>query len=256
MTRNRGWILLAFGLLLGIGAAVLIFLTLRQQSAVAAEQARAEILAANVPVATRPLPIAARPLEAGETITPDDYLMKEFPLDLVPVGAIATVEELDNQVLVAPVGQGETFSPRVLRGNDAARTSQRIKEGYVLFAFPIVDLMSKINIIQDGDRIDLLLTMVAPATDDQEGGLTTAITLQNIEVFQVLRPAASDEEDAPQGDAISLLLLMKPEDAVMVKYIKDSGGVIDFALRSSMDEAEVTAPAVNQWELFRRYEFK
>jgi pilus assembly protein CpaB len=46
---------------------------------------------------------------------------------------------------------------------------------------------------------------------------------------------------------------MKPEDAVMVKFAKDTGGTIDFTLRSPLDENTFQAPPVDDAELLRRY---
>jgi pilus assembly protein CpaB len=46
---------------------------------------------------------------------------------------------------------------------------------------------------------------------------------------------------------------MKPEDAVLVKFVKDSGGTIDFTLRSPQDQGNFQAPALDDAELIRRY---
>ena len=99
--------------------------------------------------------------------------------------------------------------------------------------------------------MDLLLTIQVKSPDGQDGGKATAITLQNIEVFKVLRPQATEEEKQPKATA--LLFSMKPEDAVMVKFAKDTGGTIDFTLRSPLDEDTFKAPAVDDAELLRRY---
>jgi len=144
--------------------------------------------------------------------------------------AVRERDRLVGHGVVQPVGQGETFRGSEFLGGSGAAISQQLKQGEVLFAFPIVDLLSQSNLIQDGDHVDLLLTIQQKGPNGEDLGKATAITLQNIEIFKVLRPQATEDEQQPRATA--LLLSMKPEDAVMIKFVKDSGGTIDFTLRS------------------------
>ena len=152
MSRRKGWLFFVLGLVLALGAGALVFVVLTQ----AQEQVPT---AAPPPPPSMKLPVAARPLEPGVTIGTSDYVLKDFPLDLVPLSAITQTSQLDNQFLVSPVGQGETFRKDLFLGSQGQAISQQIPAGKVLFAFPIVDLMGKSNLIHDGDHIDLLLTM-------------------------------------------------------------------------------------------------
>ena len=131
-------------------------------------QAQALVEVAPAPdVATLQLPVAARPLPPGTILSSEDFLLKEFPLDLVPVAAITETISLESQLIVEPIGQGETFSTTKIAG----------------------DLLSTANIIEDGDRLDLLLTLQVASADGESAQPVTAFTLQNILVFRVLRPA-------------------------------------------------------------------
>jgi pilus assembly protein CpaB len=258
VSRRKGWLFFVVGLILALGAGALVFVVLQEQAKAAAIKAENDMRTAYTPPVTMTLPVAARPLELGQTITPEDYIPKEFPLDLVPINAITQTADLDNQFLVTPVGQGETFSKRQFLGSQGATVSQQIPAGKVLFAFPIVDLMSKSNLIQDGDRIDLLLTMAGQSGDASGSttgaGQVTGYTLQNIEVFKVLRTAAEDGKQV--GDATSLLCSLTPEDAVLIKAVKDSGGTIDFSLRSPADKDPFQAPSINTGTLAERYNLR
>jgi pilus assembly protein CpaB len=199
-------------------------------------------------VATLELPVAARPLLPGAVITADDVLLKSFPLDLVPVAAITDTIGLQDQILIAPIGQGETFSTTKLAGNAEGAISQQIVAGHVIFAYPIADLLSQMDILTDGDHIDLLISLPVVSADGTESRDVTAYTLQNIEVFKVLRPSV--EADQPP---VALLLSMLPEDAVVLKHLKDSGGTIDFVLRSIVDKESVDLPPVDREDLIARY---
>jgi pilus assembly protein CpaB len=248
--------LFALGLALALGAGALVFVVLQQQAVAAADRSREDALREFAPPPTLQLPVAARPLEPGMKLSSSSYVLKDFPLDLVPVSAISETSSLDGKVLVRPIGQGETFHSDQFLGGQGATISQQIKQGYQLFAFPIVDLMSKSNLIHDGDHIDLLLTMPLANPDGTKSsdGTVTMLTLQNIEVFKVLRAVNQDGE--VEGEATSLLCSVKPEDAVMIKFIKDSGGTIDFALRSPVDQEPFQAPAIDKTDVEKRYLIK
>jgi pilus assembly protein CpaB len=251
VTRRRGWILVVLGLILAVSAGAMVYVVLQNQQAEAQEQATLLAREQAAPVPTMKLPVAARPLEPGMVLGAQDYVLKDFPLDLVPVSAISDTAGLDSKILVQPVGQGETFRSSEFLGGNGATISQQLTQGEVLFAFPIIDLLSQSNLIQDGDHVDLLLTIQQKGPKGEDLGKATAITLQNIEVFKVLRPQATEEDKQPRATA--LLFSMKPEEAVMVKFVKDSGGTIDFTLRSPLDKDNFQAPAVDDAELIQRY---
>lgn len=252
MSRRKGWMFFVLGLILALGAGALVFVVLQQQANAAIEKSRQE--AQYVAPPTLKLPVAARPLEPGMTLGSDDYVLKDFPLDLVPINAITQTATLDAQFLVRSVGQGETFHTSQFLGSQGETLSQQIVPGNVLFAFPIIDLMSKSNLIHDGDHIDLLLTLPVTAADGQSSGQSTGFTLQNIEVFKVLRTSAENEKAV--GESTALLCSLLPEDAVAIKAVKDSGGTIDFTLRSPADKEPFNAPSINETDLVSRYKLK
>ena len=249
MSRRKGWMFFALGLILALSAAAMVFVVL--QTAVAATGNAPQ----PTPIPTTQLPVAARPLESGMKISAADYIMKDFPLELVPVSAITQTASLESQLLVRPVGQGETFRTDQFLGGQGASLSQQVKQGMVLFAFPIVDLMSQSDVVRDGDHVDLLITLPLKGlrADDTEKdlGQATVLTLQNIEVYKVLRTAKTEEQ--PQGSPTALMISVTPADAVILKYAKDSEGKIDFTLRSPLDTEPFTAPYVDRTEFSNKY---
>jgi pilus assembly protein CpaB len=249
VTRRTGWLLLSLGLVLAIGSGALVYIILQQQAA-AAEQRAIQTVINTQQVQTIPLPVAARPLTPGRPITAEDIVVKDFPVDLVPTTAVTNSVDLESRILLRPIEEGDVIRRSEILGESGTALSQQIRQGQVLFAFPIVDLMAQSDVIQDGDRIDLFLSTPIIAPDGSATGRVSALTLQNIEVFKVLRPL--DEEGNP-GAATALLCSMSPQDAVMLKFIKDSGGMIDFALRSPLDADPFVAPPVSDSDLNARY---
>ena len=252
MGRRKGWMFFALGLVLALSAAGMVYFLLQNI------QPPPQVV--SPPIPTTKLPVAARPLEPGTKLSSADYIMKDFPLDLVPVSAISKTVNLDSQLLVRTVGQGETFRSDQFLGGQGASMSQQIKQGMVLFAFPIVDLMSQSDVVRDGDHIDLLLTLPLKGLSSDAGGATeaekdlgqaTVLTLQNIEVYKVLR--TTKKEDQPEGAPTALMISVTPADAVILKYAKDSEGKIDFTLRSSLDTEPFVAPYIDRTEFSRKY---
>ena len=249
MGRRKGWMFFALGLVLALSAAAMVFVVLQNAEAKPSE--------GPLPIPTTKLPVAARPLEPGMKLSSADYIMKDFPLDLVPVSAITETVNLDSQLLIRPVGQGETFRSDQFLGGQGSSMSQQIKQGMVLFAFPIVDLMSQSDVVRDGDHVDLLLTLPLkglrgePTEAEKDLGQATTLTLQNIEVYKVLR--TTKKEDQPEGAPTALMISVTPADAVILKYAKDSEGKIDFTLRSPLDTAPFVAPSIDRAEFSRKY---
>jgi pilus assembly protein CpaB len=247
VSRRKGWMFFALGLILALSAAAMVFVVL--------QNAEAKPVEGPPPIPTTKLPVAARPLDPGMKISSADYIMKDFPLDLVPVSAISETVNLDNQLLVRSVGQGETFRSDQFLGGQGASMSQQIKQGMVLFAFPIVDLMSQSDVIKDGDHVDLLITLPLKGLQSDETekdlGQATALTLQNIEVYKVLRTA--QKEDQPEGAPTALMISVTPADAVILKYAKDAEGKIDFTLRSPLDTEPFVAPYIDRTEFSNKY---
>jgi pilus assembly protein CpaB len=247
VSRRKGWMFFALGLILALSAAAMVYFLLQNIEPKPAEMPP--------PIPTTKLPVAARPLEPGTKLSSADYIMKDFPLELVPVSAISKTVSLDSQLLVRTVGQGETFRSDQFLGGQGASMSQQIKQGMVLFAFPIVDLMSQSDVVRDGDHIDLLLTLplkgLSGEDTEKDLGQATALTLQNIEVYKVLR--TTKKEDQPEGAPTALMISVTPADAVILKYAKDSEGKIDFTLRSSLDTEPFVAPYIDRTEFSKKY---
>lgn len=252
MARRRGWILVALGLVLALGTSTLVYYLLQQ----AAPAAATNVALPPTPVPTRSVPVAGRALELGTTLTDTDVVMRDVPLDLPLVGVLTDTAELVGQTVVAPVQEGEFFRPAQLRGGDQGPLSAQIEERKVVVAYATEDLLNKSKVIHEGDRVDLLLTVdiqEETATETREGK-STNITLQNVKVFRIVQDTPTEENPKPEPSAI--LFEMSPQDAVIAKFVKDSGGTVDFALRSPLDQDLFTTEMINNDYLFDNYGFR
>lgn len=168
-----------------------------------------------------------------------------------------------------------------------------LEDDHVLMAFPASDLMSEINILQAGDLVDILATVeqevtigaagVTSALDDEEAKpeavMFTFNALQHLELQAVVveiipqrgssSGTASATSTTAQGDETpqptptpqpseinpqAILLALNPQDALVLKHIKDTGGIVDIVLRSPTSNQIFDLSPVTSDYLRDRYE--
>lgn len=241
MGRQKGWIWLSLAVVCAIGAGAISFFVLGREVTAAQERATAGLLATPVPVPMVQLPVARDNLVAGQPIDEASYVLKDFPVELAPTNAISTTDTLDGQTLLYNVAAGDIFRPEALVGGAGTPVSGQIDAGKTLLALPIVDLMGETGLVQNGDHVDLLLTLKLADPAGLSENLT-GYTIENVTVFRVLIPPQA--EDQPTLKPTGLVLSLRPEDAVIVKATKDAGGIIDIVLRSPRDTEPFNAPEI------------
>jgi Flp pilus assembly protein CpaB len=144
-----------------------------------------------------------------------------------------------------------------------ARLALVMAEDEVLMAFPAGDLINQLNVLKSGDHVDFHFTYALPI--DRETGMlpfqqpttpgegetaesepsetVTFSLLQNITLASVLR--ARDEEGQETGEPQGLLLAVSPQEALVLKYMKDIGATVDLVLRSPGAEGEFPVETVD-----------
>jgi len=274
MAHRSGLMLIVGGLVLA-GLTSLMVIGLVQQSTAAR----------NAPIRQVALVTATRDIVDQTTIPPDALIVKAFPADFAPTGAIADVNQAigklangfipKDQVVVA--GQLTPVQP-------PANLSERVPPGKVAIWLPMPDLLAGAGVVKPGDRLDILLSVsIAGGGGDQPeggrqgGGLSTQTTLQNIEVFRIGQeelnlkvapppaPAGAPNPNAPPTQpranqpgpsAKAISFLVDHQDAVIIKFIKDSGGTIDLVLRSTEDQQVVRTDAMTMDSLVERFRYR
>jgi pilus assembly protein CpaB len=252
MARSRGWILILLGLVLALATGGLVYNLLRQ--AVPAQSAAVTLPPTTVP--TRPIPVAGHELSAGTVISETDITFQDYPEALIPVGILTDTAEIQGQMLAEALQQGEFFRPAQMTGNATGPLSKQISAEKVVVAFPVGDLLAQSKAIHEGDHVDLLLTLdiQEESATETRAGKATNLTLQNVKVFRIVRDAPKDEQTQPEPKVI--LFEMSPQDAVIAKFVKDSGGTLDLALRSPLDTGTFDTQMINQDYLFDSYNFR
>jgi len=133
-------------------------------------------------------------------------------------------------------------------------------EGKVLLAFPATDLMSSVRVLKPGDRVDVLFSLASGEGDDTEDSLVTFNSLQGTEISAIVMPPETEarggsnarvkEPVRPQA----ILLALDPQDALVLKHLKDAGGIFDLVLRAPTNEQLFETEPVDIDYLRDRYE--
>ncbi len=122
----------------------------------------------------------------------------------------------------------------------------------VIIALPADDLINQVGVLQPGDKVDILFSLTYG-----QGGPTDLVSLdalQNVAVQAIVVPpeARVAKEVASQvglgdtqgvsplstGPSKAILVAVNPQDALLLKYLKDAGAILDYALRPPDDTSK------------------
>jgi pilus assembly protein CpaB len=211
----------------------------------------------------------------GTLLEAADLRMVDMPVELIPRNAIRDELDVIGSIAKASMVNGEL----VLRHHLADPTNIShdlafvIDNNQVLMAFPAGDLMSGLNVLQRGDRVDILVSIEKPVnlteldstvqggevvlekekTEEQATRLFTFDAMQAVEISAIVADikyettqnrstidvggdGLTETLPTPQPSEINVrayLLAVSPQDALILKHLKDLGGVFDIVLRSA-----------------------
>ena len=207
-------------------------------------------------VTTREVIIATTDIPANSVISSTQVVTAAYPLDLVPADAITKVSDVLSTTARANVFSGQILLQRqFIAAGGRTGASVNIPAGKVLVAFPATDMLNSTGAVQAGDKVDILQSIPISGTTRLDAGsdvdtqvrpgtttLVTQGTLQNIEVYSVgfwSPPGQQAQTSAQQQQAANNLkvitFVVDHQEALILKFVKDSGGTIDLAVRSAAD---------------------
>lgn len=256
MGRLRGYLWLVAGLVVAILAGAVAFVTLSRATS-------SDVAARNVMAPTENVVVAVGLVDRMALMTEENLEVKELPIEVVPEGAVRDIEQAVGKITTVDLYPDEVvLSQRLADPNVTAsdgRTALIISEGEVLMAFPAEDLMSQVDVLKPGDHVDFLFTYNLPvdretdifsrseegtavAVEGEEEGENETVTfdlLQNVTIAAIV--GGTEEDNRPNA----LLLTVSPQDALVLKYMKDVGATLDLILRAPDDEARFSTDPVD-----------
>ncbi len=257
MQRRKGCLWLLLGLFLALAAGGVAFSAMLQVTKASSTRAQVERPTVDAVVTIDAVP-------AGKLLGPGDVKLRPVPADLIPTDALRKVEEVTGKIAANPLAANEIVQASRLtdpgkRGRDI---SFELQNGQVLMAFPAEDLMGSSGLLRVGDRVDVLFSVIVKPKDEKgqnkEGQLVSFDSLQNVTVAGVVTVDTARGNakagDQPGTQKIrSILLALSPQDALIVKNLKDTGSIVDLVLRAPADKQRFETQPVNGDFLVDRY---
>jgi pilus assembly protein CpaB len=182
--------------------------------------------------------VATADIPRFTTISTDMVTTHPYPKDLVPSGALTSVEEALDRVVYSPLVKDEP----VLNGKLAAKGLGRgmaagIPDGMQAYTIPAATVSSGVaGFILPGNKVDVLLTVTSNGgKDDPTGGGSTTPLLQSVEILAVdQRVDAPAENKVNPNELRSVTLLVTPRQAAMLA-LGQSKGILHLSLRNPHD---------------------
>jgi Flp pilus assembly protein CpaB len=283
--RNWLWFVFAAILALAAGAVAMFFLARFIQTMMQQQQVEA------TPQPPGSVVVASRSIAPGTELRGDMLRVDNF--ETVPDGAFTNAEELIGATVARTLAEGEPILEDDVEPPIEEMTREEIYEYLeddLAVAVPADDILSAWGTVLPGAHVDLLFTLdviletpmypeetivlqegetIQDVERDQSMDDVSVLVLQDLEVLRIIEEPQAEEAAAQQQqqqqqqqqegeEALSpvrqaLLLRVGPQDAVILKYLLDSEGIIDVALRDPENNTLFDVEPVNINYLMLRY---
>jgi Flp pilus assembly protein CpaB len=276
--KRRSWLWFIASAILAVLAGIL---------AIAALNWAASRNAAVAPTPKQSVVVARNPIAANSILRADNVTVEER--DEIPSGAAVRVQDVLGQMTLRDIATGEVILMQDVAsvGLTAGISETRnlpilLGDDKIAVALPANDILSKWGAVLPGDHVDVLFTIdviletpmkLEDIVTTEEGqvyqGLerdqsldnVSVLTLQDLEVLQILeepqpdttQQAQQQQQQPTEPRQRALILKINPQDAVVLKYLIDSVGTIDLALRSPSNSTLFDVQPVNINYLVLRY---
>ena len=263
--NRRGILFIGLGLIAAIAAGILVYsLTTSLGQGVLENAPQATPV-----VQTLEIVVAAADIEPSTAITYSHVVTANWPVNLIREDTITDTEEVVGQTARVKVFGGQPLlTTQFIEASGRTGVSAAIPAGKVLVAFPSTDILNSTGAVQTGDHVDILLTIPISGTARLDAGsepgsqigtgqrqIVSQATLQNVEVYNTgfWTPPGQATENAQARKVITFL--GDHQEALILKFVKDSGGTIDLAVRSLAEAGDVETDPVNLDYLVDLYRF-
>ena len=242
-------------ILVAVGVFASILLVQRYQAAQTPVNVEEETVKTTVVVLTRDLSL-------GDRIEIGDVELASVPVEIAPRDVLSTLDAAVGKMIKTDMIQGEMVLTHNLADptNNIGDISFILSDDHILMAFPADDIMSRNSMIQRGDIIDIFATFDEEVqavgdnptlTDEEDQPVTRVFTVDTMQKVSVtalvvdvietasntntdanLLGASNQETAAVQGTIEAYLFALNPQDALILKHLKDTNAIFDIVLRA------------------------
>lgn len=220
--RNK--LILVLAVVFGLVAALLVFNYLNNVNQVAENKNYTQVVT------------AAQEIPANTKITDAMLVLKPFPTELRNNNEVVDKQKAVGKISTVAISEGEVlFENRLVKpGESSERLSYTIPDGLRAISVPVDEVTGVANMIQKGDRVDIISVVVPDSTVPPR----SVVVLQNIEVLAIgtqLNPSkAPNPEKATPPKTVTLAVNLN--DSLRLKIAQQEGG-ISLLLRSPGDNS-------------------
>jgi len=217
VTRIRVVVILAvvFGLL----ASVAIYRYLAQYDKIIRERK----------IASQPVVVATRDLPFGTVLSGENVQTSNWPMEIVPAGAISSAQELNGRVVTTAVATGEPILETKLAPVGADRgLPMRVPPGMRAMTVPVNVVSGVSGFVLPDSKVDVVVT-IRPETERES---VSKLVLQNLLVL-----AADQKLEDNEGKPMkmqSVTLLVTPSESEKLAMASNNGE-IQLVLRNPAD---------------------
>jgi Flp pilus assembly protein CpaB len=197
--------------------------------------------------ATTDAVVMAHDVVGGSVLTAADVKLLKVPIDLAPRDVVTNLDDAIGRIMKNDVFEGEM----VLAHNLANPTGQAydiayvLDDRHVLMAIQIGDLLTGLKVVKRGDIVELYATYQAAVGPNPQGEQTVTFdSFQRLNITAMILGIAPNDNNTnpdqnspagPKRSQVSVqayLLALDPQDALVLKYLKDTGANFDMVLRA------------------------
>ncbi|MEX2137655.1 MAG: Flp pilus assembly protein CpaB [Pirellulales bacterium] len=186
-------------------------------------------------VETEAILVAMKPIAGQEQLKAENIKLEQWPKHLIPKGALTKLEDIEGRRIKYSMTPGEPILQNKLVGADDKRATTDVPPGYRLKAVHADAVSAVGNLIQPGDRVDVLVYLKSNFKGGTQDAGTTTI-LRDIKVFAVndqWRPG--DDGGGEPIPVKNVTLLLTPEQVEKLTLATELGKV-SLVLRSPDDK--------------------
>ncbi len=227
---------LAFALVVSVGASLILYKLISTKLAASAKQGNSQMVVAN------------RDLEIGTLIKDTDLKTVDWSGEPVKGSSTNPVDVIGRGV-VATINAGEPIvDTRLAPRGAGAGLAATIPPGMRAVAVRVNDVNSVSGFVVPGMRVDLLIAGNPPGGSTGNTGTMVKTLLQNIEVLSAGQNIQKDAEGKPISVPV-VNVLATPEQAEILSLASNETR-IQLVLRNPIDKASTDTPGTNVANLF------
>ncbi len=230
MKNIKAWVLLAFGVLLALAAAVYAASWMSRQSSAASRQ----------------VVVAAVDVEPGSKLTLPMLSVLDWPGSVVPAGAFSDVAQLQDRVLRLGVLKGEAIVERKLAPEGSqGGLSAVIAQGKRAMTVRVNDVVGVAGFALPGTYVDVMVNTHREQGRGEDAQISKTV-LEQVLVLAVAQQASRDETQPKVVSAVTLELT--PQDAEKLDLAR-SVGTLSLVLRNQVDRQRVSTRGSTKQQL-------